>query len=138
MAFRITCFETFQFFYLCCWFSKTATTISLKVFLFLLEHLLSKSGGDCTFIHQFLECQREYRVFFTLILMKWGAEIEKWEGEWRSQHVCYCAGAQRTIFRQQWPLYTIYVSLFWEKYFCCNVNILYGPQKQRESFKLVN
>ncbi|NXT10128.1 SLMAP protein, partial [Prunella fulvescens] len=23
------------------------------------EHFLSKSGGDCTFIHQFIECQRE-------------------------------------------------------------------------------
>ncbi|XP_034354411.1 sarcolemmal membrane-associated protein isoform X20 [Arvicanthis niloticus] len=26
------------------------------------EHLLSKSGGDCTFIHQFLECQKKLMV----------------------------------------------------------------------------
>uniref|UniRef100_A0A8C3TAV5 Sarcolemmal membrane-associated protein n=1 Tax=Chelydra serpentina TaxID=8475 RepID=A0A8C3TAV5_CHESE len=32
------------------------------------EHFLSKSGGDCTFIHQFIECQSEYRVFITLTL----------------------------------------------------------------------
>ncbi|XP_075015074.1 sarcolemmal membrane-associated protein isoform X5 [Calonectris borealis] len=25
------------------------------------EHFLSKSGGDCTFIHQFIECQSEYK-----------------------------------------------------------------------------
>ncbi|XP_075569588.1 sarcolemmal membrane-associated protein isoform X3 [Pelecanus crispus] len=30
-----------------------------KVFLSLLEHFLSKSGGDCTFIHQFIECQNK-------------------------------------------------------------------------------
>uniref|UniRef100_A0A670IQG5 Sarcolemmal membrane-associated protein n=1 Tax=Podarcis muralis TaxID=64176 RepID=A0A670IQG5_PODMU len=29
------------------------------VFLSLLEHFLSKSGGDCTFIHQFIECQNK-------------------------------------------------------------------------------
>lgn len=54
-------------------FQEQQQTISLKVFLSLLEHLLSKSGGDCTFIHQFIECQSEYRVFFTLILMQSGA-----------------------------------------------------------------
>ncbi|KAI2530170.1 SLMAP isoform 20, partial [Pan troglodytes] len=26
------------------------------------EHLLSKSGGDCTFIHQFIECQKKLIV----------------------------------------------------------------------------
>lgn len=62
-------------------FQKQQQTISLKVFLSLLEHLLSKSGGDCTFIHQFIECQSEYRVFFTLILMKSGAKIEKMRGK---------------------------------------------------------
>uniref|UniRef100_A0A452E0E3 Sarcolemmal membrane-associated protein n=1 Tax=Capra hircus TaxID=9925 RepID=A0A452E0E3_CAPHI len=41
------------------------------------EHLLSKSGGDCTFIHQFIECQSEYRVFFTLILIKSGSKLKK-------------------------------------------------------------
>lgn len=39
--------------------------MNLKVFLSLLEHFLSKSGGDCTFIHQFIECQSEYRAFIT-------------------------------------------------------------------------
>uniref|UniRef100_A0A8C5S2L4 Sarcolemma associated protein n=1 Tax=Laticauda laticaudata TaxID=8630 RepID=A0A8C5S2L4_LATLA len=29
------------------------------------EHFLSKSGGDCTFIHQFIECQSEYIAFIT-------------------------------------------------------------------------
>ncbi|NXO45732.1 SLMAP protein, partial [Locustella ochotensis] len=29
------------------------------VFFSLLEHFLSKSGGDCTFIHQFIECQNK-------------------------------------------------------------------------------
>lgn len=38
---------------------------NLKVFLSLLEHFLSKSGGDCTFIHQFIECQSEYTAFIT-------------------------------------------------------------------------
>lgn len=51
------------------------------MFLSSLEHLLSKSGGDCTFIHQFIECQSEYRVFFTLILIKSGTEIEKRNNE---------------------------------------------------------
>lgn len=82
-------------------FQEQQQTISLKVFLSLLEHLLSKSGGDCTFIHQFIECQSEYRVFFTLILMQSGAEIEKWEEKLRSQCVCYRRSAQRAIFRQQ-------------------------------------
>lgn len=57
-------------------FQRQQQTISLKVFLSLLEHLLSKSGGDCTFIHQFIECQSEYRAFFTLILMKSGAKLK--------------------------------------------------------------
>lgn len=58
-------------------FQKQQQIMSLKVFLSLLEPLLSKNGGDCTFIHQFIECQSEYRVFFMLILMESGAKTEK-------------------------------------------------------------
>uniref|UniRef100_A0AAY4BCE3 Sarcolemmal membrane-associated protein n=1 Tax=Denticeps clupeoides TaxID=299321 RepID=A0AAY4BCE3_9TELE len=36
------------------------------VCLSLLDHILFKSGGDCTLIHQFIECQREYTAFFPL------------------------------------------------------------------------
>ncbi|TSM44168.1 Sarcolemmal membrane-associated protein [Bagarius yarrelli] len=38
------------------------------------DHFLLKSGGDCTLIQQFIECQREYTEFFplpsTAVLMK--------------------------------------------------------------------
>ncbi|NXN41708.1 SLMAP protein, partial [Rhinoptilus africanus] len=38
---------------------KTLKEHNSLVFLSLLEHFLSKSGGDCTFIHQFIECQNK-------------------------------------------------------------------------------
>lgn len=42
MAFRITHVETFQFFYLCCWFSKTATNYILKGISFFIRALAFK------------------------------------------------------------------------------------------------
>uniref|UniRef100_A0AAY4BE86 Sarcolemmal membrane-associated protein n=1 Tax=Denticeps clupeoides TaxID=299321 RepID=A0AAY4BE86_9TELE len=33
-----------------------------------LDHILFKSGGDCTLIHQFIECQREYTTIYSLAI----------------------------------------------------------------------
>lgn len=124
-------------------FQKQQQAISLKVFLSLLEHLLSKSGGDCTFIHQFIECQSEYRVFFTLILMKSGAKTGKREGQWRSQCVCYGRGAQRAICRQQQSFSCCFRFSLLRKIFLLHlpsrmeVSISYCSQKTG-SFKLFN
>uniref|UniRef100_A0A8C1H8W7 Sarcolemmal membrane-associated protein n=1 Tax=Cyprinus carpio carpio TaxID=630221 RepID=A0A8C1H8W7_CYPCA len=35
-----------------------------EVFLSLVDHFLLKSGGDCTLIQQYIECQCEYTAFF--------------------------------------------------------------------------
>uniref|UniRef100_A0AAY4BBW0 Sarcolemmal membrane-associated protein n=1 Tax=Denticeps clupeoides TaxID=299321 RepID=A0AAY4BBW0_9TELE len=32
------------------------------------DHILFKSGGDCTLIHQFIECQREYTTIYSLAI----------------------------------------------------------------------
>lgn len=47
-----------------------AKKMSTAVFLSLLEHLLSKSGGDRTFIHQFIECQSEYKSIHHVCFQK--------------------------------------------------------------------
>lgn len=44
----------------------TVTFYLMEDFLSLLDHFLLKSGGDCTLIHQFIECEREYTAFFPL------------------------------------------------------------------------
>lgn len=107
--------QTFWFSYLCCWFSKTATkTISLKVFLSLLEHLLSKSGGDCTFIHQFIECQSEYRVFFTLILIKSGSKLKN-ERKNEDLHVFVMVAVHKGHLQTAVILYILFLFLSCEK-----------------------
>lgn len=127
--------------------ARQQQTVSLKVFLSLLEHLLSKSGGDCTFIHQFIECQSEYRVFFTLILMKSGAKILKSEEKWGNQCIYCSRNVQVTIFRHQQP----YLFLFFEQNILIAVAITYGAEyfilvvaihtlaeTHRKNFKLAN
>ena len=136
--------QTFWFSYLCCWFSKTATkTISLKVFLSLLEHLLSKSGGDCTFIHQFIECQSEYRVFFTLILIKSGSKLKN-ERKNEDLHVFVMLEVHKGRLQTAVILYILFLFLV-RKVFLLHllsqmeVSISCSSQKKkRSSFKLFN
>uniref|UniRef100_A0A673GRH4 Sarcolemmal membrane-associated protein-like n=1 Tax=Sinocyclocheilus rhinocerous TaxID=307959 RepID=A0A673GRH4_9TELE len=45
------------------------------VFLSLVDHFLLKSGGDCTLIQQYIECQCEYTAFFPTGLFR-SASIE--------------------------------------------------------------
>lgn len=132
ILFRVTHVNTFCFSYLCCWFSKTATkTISLKVFLSLLEHLLSKSGGDCTFIHQFIECQSEYRVFFTLILMKSGSKLKN-ERKNKDLNVFVVVKAHKDHLQTAVILFILFLFLSFEK----NISVVFAFTDWGEHFIL--
>lgn len=94
MAFRITCFETFQFFYLCCWFSKTATTISLKGVSFFIRALAFKEWRGLHFYSSILRVPAWVQSIFHIDFN----EVRGWNWKMRGRMkistcllLCWCA-----------------------------------------------